>query len=108
MLLMKRAYFEAIRAGRKTTTLRYWRWAHLRAGSVHSVPGLGAVRIDDVCRVNLASLRSADAKADGFASLAELKVALKQHYPPKERSGRQLYRIRFTFLPDSDRGGSRL
>jgi len=108
MLLMKRVYFEAIRAGRKTTTFRYWRRAHLGPGSVHTVPGLGAVRIDDVRRAGLGSLTLADAKADGFEALADFKDALKALYPPARRAGRRLYRIRFTFLGDSTRQACRL
>lgn len=101
MLLMKREFFDAIKAGTKTTTLRYWRWAMVKPGTVHNVRGLGQVRIDDVKIVDFASLKKADAQADGFANLAELRLALEMIYPPDKRTGRKLYLVRFSYLPYS-------
>ena len=98
MLLIKRQYFEAIRAGTKTTTLRYWRWARVRPGSVHKVPGLGLVRIDIVQFASEARLTDSDARADGFVSLDDLLRALRQMYPPQSRNGRRLYHVHFTYL----------
>ncbi len=40
MLLMKKKYFEPIRRGAKTTTLRYWLRPRVKYGSVHKIPGL--------------------------------------------------------------------
>jgi len=100
MLLMKREFFDAIRSGRKTTTLRYWRWAMVKSGTVHSVRGLGQVRVDDVKTVDVSSLTKADARADGFANLADLRRALDMIYPPDKRDGRKLHIVRFTYLPD--------
>ena len=98
MLLMKKAFFEAIRTGRKTTTLRYWKHRRVRPGSVHTVPGLGAVRIEDVQIFDLKSLTSADAATEGLASVRELRRVLRQIYPARSRRGCCLYRIRFTYL----------
>ena len=99
MLLMKKQFFDAIRTGRKTTTLRYWRRALVAAGSVHNIRGLGRIRIDRVRPVALRELRAADAHADGFETLAALKRALKEMYPARNSSdGRRLYQIHFTFL----------
>lgn len=101
MLLMKKVYFDAIRSGAKQTTLRYWRHMHVRPGSVHTIRGLGAVRIEAVRSVEWADLTDADARADGFDDLPALKSALAQMYPPKKRRGRTLWRVHFTFLhPD--------
>ncbi len=102
MLLMKRRYFEAVRTGRKTTTLRYWRQRRVRPGSVHWVPGLGRVRVDAVRPVAPESLTDADARADGFASAAELRAALAEMYPSVDRDGRTLYQVHFRFLGEEN------
>jgi hypothetical protein len=101
MLLMKKCYFDAIRSGRKTTTLRYWQRARIRAGSVHRVPGLGRLRIRAVEPVKRAELRAEDARADGFPDLPSLWEALERLYPPSARKGRTLYLVRFEFLGDA-------
>ena len=98
MLLMKKEFFEAIRSGRKTTTLRYWRWLHVRVGSVHNVRGLGRVRIDAAGEVDPDELTDADAQADGLEDLASLTEALKTIYPPDKRNGRKLFQLEFTYL----------
>jgi hypothetical protein len=100
MLLMKREFFEDVRSGAKTTTLRYWRWCRTPAESVHTVPGLGKVRIDSARPVELAELTDEDAQADGFQDLAALRAALRKLYPSRKRRGRQLYLIHFTYVPD--------
>lgn len=98
MLLMKKVFFEAIRAGIKRTTLRYWRHPRVRAGSVHAVRGLGRVRILDIRAVEWADLTDDDARNDGLADLNALRTALHAMYPPNKRHGRQLYRIHFRLL----------
>ncbi len=100
MLLMKKIYFDAIRRGEKTTTLRYWRRAQVRAGAIHLIRGLGKVRIDEVTIVQPADLTDDHARADGFDDLAALREALDAMYPPDRRDGRQLYLVRFTFPAD--------
>ena len=102
---MKKEFFDAVRRGEKTTTLRFWRWQRVRAGQVHTVPHLGKLRIDTVRQVALAELTGEDAAADGFASLAELQSALEQMYPGAalagaDDDGRKLYLVHFTFLGD--------
>ncbi len=99
---MKKVFFDAIRGGGKRTTLRFWRNPMVRAGEVHTVPGLGKVRIDDVREVALSELSDADAAADGFGSVAELLAALKRMYPslgadPAAGCERRLYAVHFTF-----------
>lgn len=102
MLMMKKVYFEVIRSGLKTTTLRYWRWRRVRAGSVHNVRGLGKLRIDDICEVALSELAQADARADGFENTRALGEALEAMYPPEKRRDRKLYKLQFTYLGLSD------
>ena len=98
MLFLRKQYFAAIRAGSKTTTIRFWRYAMVRPGSEEKVPGLGRLRIEGVEEIALESLTAADARADGFATLRALKAALAEHYPQPAREGKKLYRVRFTFL----------
>ena len=98
MLLMKKIFFDAIRAGAKTSTLRYWYSARVRPGSAHRVPGLGGLRIDSVTPVTLSSLTRKDALADGFRTLAALRSVLSKLYPPAQRDGRRLYLVKFTYL----------
>ena len=98
MLLMKRTYFDAIRRGAKTTTLRYWRHPHVRPGAVYTIGGLGRIGIDDLAVVRLADLTDAHARADGFEDLGALREALDALYPPAARQDRQLYLVQFTFL----------
>jgi hypothetical protein len=96
MLLMKKRFFEAIRSGEKTTTLRYWRRRMVRPGTLSTVPGLGKVRIDSADPVDFDQLTDADARSDGFADLAELRAALHELYPAERREGRKLYLVRFS------------
>ena len=103
MLFMKKVYFDAIRRGEKTATLRYWRWPRVRRDSVHSIRGLGKVRINDVTIVRQGELTDAHARADGFENLAALREALEAIYPPAGRQGRRLYMVRFAFLDESKR-----
>ena len=109
MLLMKKRFFPAIRRGEKTTTLRYWRWRRVGAGQVHTVPGLGKVRIDSVEPVRLAELTDSHAADDGFATLAELRAALEEMYAGADladgEADRRLYLVHFTLL-DGDRHAS--
>ncbi|HUT60524.1 MAG TPA: ASCH domain-containing protein [Phycisphaerae bacterium] len=97
---MKKEFFAAVRSGAKTTTLRFWLRPRVRPHSIHRIPGLGAVRIDEVQPVDPRRLTAADASADGFPSLPALRAALRRLYPPSRRNGRRLYRIRFTFLAE--------
>ena len=98
---MKKRFFDDIRAGRKTTTVRFWKRLMTRPGQVHTVPGLGKVRIDDVREIALGALSDADAVADGFASTDELIATLKQMYPTLSDAGvadgRTLYVVGFTY-----------
>lgn len=101
MLLFKKCFYEAIRSGRKTTTLRYWKSPRVRPGSVHAVPHLGRLSIESVDPVDPESLSDADARDDGFDSAQALRDALSDMYPPEKRVGRTLYRVRFAFIPAS-------
>ena len=100
MLLMKKMFFDAIRRGQKTTTLRYWHSPRAKPGSVHTVPGLGRLAINDIRAVRPADLTDDDARADGFDSLRALRKALNELYPVSKRQGRTLYRVTFRYVGD--------
>lgn len=95
---MKKIFFDAIRSEAKTTTLRYWRRPMVRPGSVHSIPGLGAVRIEDVQAIYPEEITDDDARADGFADPAGLSAALTGLYTSDQRRDRTLYKVTFTLL----------
>ena len=112
MLLMKKVFLDAIRSGAKTTTLRYWRWSNIKAGSIQNLRGIGAVRIDEVRQVELEQLMHSDVRDDGFDDFDALRDALEEIYPPEKRADRRLYQIRFTFLgaesPQTQRTSAKL
>lgn len=86
MLLVKKRYFEAIASGAKTTTLRYWKSRRVRPGSLHTVPGLGRVRVSDVAEVSPEAIDENLAAGDGFDSAEALRAALAEHYTPAQRA----------------------
>ncbi len=98
---MKKEFYPAIRAGRKTTTLRFWRRPMVQPGRVVGVRGLGRLRIERVRPVRLEDLTDGDAKADGFDDLNDLRRALDALYPPGNRQGRTLYQVHFAYLSSS-------
>ncbi len=100
VLLMKRQFYDAIRSGEKTTTLRYWKRLMVKPGSVHTIPHLGKVHIDAVDIVEIDDLTEDDARCDGMASLDEIRRGLAELYDDQARQERTLYRVRFTYLPD--------
>jgi hypothetical protein len=99
-LLFKKIFWDAIRDGSKTTTLRRWTSARLRAGQRAFSPGIGWLKIEAVDPIDLARLREDDAKADGFENLAEMKRMLRQLYPNQARDGRQWFRVAFSREPN--------
>jgi hypothetical protein len=96
-LLFQKRFFDSIRSGRKCTTIRRWRGPRVKAGSRAFVPGLGYLLIESVERVTLGQLRAADAIADGFASLSQMRATLREIYPPTQTraDGRLWFRVRF-------------
>jgi hypothetical protein len=97
-LLFKREFLAAIREGRKTTTLRRWKSCRVAAGTTALVPGVGKLRITSCDRIDLKSLKPADARADGFSSLTELRKVLQELYPDQAHDGRQWYRVAFEVI----------
>jgi hypothetical protein len=94
-LLFKKCFFDAIRSGQKRTTIRRWSSARLKAGQRAFAPGLGYLTIEAVDVVRLEQLSDADALADGFDSLAQMKRMLRRLYPAAASDGRQWFKVSF-------------
>jgi len=94
-LFFKKIFLDAIRTGRKTTTLRRWAKCRIHPGDRVYVLRLGWLAIGMVEVIEFHALGDTDAKADGFASLAELKNAMDEIYPDHKRDGKRWYRIHF-------------
>ena len=95
-LFFKKPLQVAIREGRKRTTIRRWHRPRLRAGQEAFAPGVGWLAIEAVEPVELSGLGDADARADGFASLRELRRVLLELYPDHARDGKHWFRVAFT------------
>jgi hypothetical protein len=91
----KRHFHEAIRSGRKTTTLRRWAKSKVYPGQTIFSPGIGRLRVIACRQVKLDELVPADARADGFSSLAKLFAAVRRIYPNHKKDGRRWYRVEF-------------
>ena len=94
-LFFKKPYQDAIRAGRKTTTIRRWDRARVQPGKRAFSPGLGWLAIDAVDAVELEALDDRDAAADGFETAAEMRRLLRRIYPDAKRDGKHWFRVRF-------------
>ena len=96
-LFFKKPLQDAIRAGRKRTTIRRWRAEKpgLRAGQRVYSPGLGWLTIEGVEPVELESLSDYDAKADGFATARDLRDVLLSLYPRHADDGKRWFRVSF-------------
>jgi len=95
MLLFKKQFLPAIRAGRKTQTIRLWKQRRMRSGQESYIPGAGYIDVEAVEEVELKDLDDADARADGFESAAALQAALREIYSRELLAGHQAYRVRF-------------
>ena len=111
MLLLKRHLVELVRRGKKRQTIRLWSKPLLRVGQISYTPGLGKMKITAIDQLpTLSALTEADARADGFDSLAALKTEIKKIYGPDvsrilktAHAPRRIYRIKFDW-PIDDAG----
>jgi hypothetical protein len=99
MLLFKKKFLPAIRSGRKTQTIRLWKYRRMRAGQRSYIPGVGHIRLIAVDEVELDRLTDADAQPDGFDSADQLRVEIAQLYPEQLAAGYRAYRIEFQLAP---------
>jgi hypothetical protein len=105
MLLFKKKFLPAIRAGEKTQTIRLWRHRRMRAGQRSYIPGAGHIRLTAVEEVELSQLTDADARPDGFESAQELRAELARLYPRELAAGYRAYRVAFALEAESANTG---
>jgi hypothetical protein len=83
---------EGVRRGRITSSVRIWTRPHVKVGGRYRIED-GEIHVDSIERIRLAAITSALARESGFSSVAELlKTA-------KHGSGRNVYLIRFRYIP---------
>jgi hypothetical protein len=100
MLLFKKKFLQAIRSGRKTQTIRLWKYRRMRPGQRSYIPGAGYIRITAVDQVQLDELTDEDARPDGFETADELRTEISQLYGEQLAAGHRAYRIVFRLLPN--------
>jgi hypothetical protein len=99
MLLFKKKFLAAIRAGTKTQTIRLWKYRRMRPGQRSYIPGAGYIRIVAVEQVALDALGEGDARLDGFETAAALRAEIAALYPRQLADGHRAYRVVFELLP---------
>ena len=98
-LHFKKVFWPLIRSGTKRTTIRRWSTPRVKPNSRSYCPGLGWLLIDSVEPISLKRLTRADARADGFPTLASLHKTLAELYPDQAGDGRRWFRV--TFRPET-------
>jgi hypothetical protein len=98
MLLFKKKFMDAIRAGEKTQTIRLWNHCRMRAGQRSYIPGAGYIRVLSIEPIDVSELTDADAVPDGFESAEKLRAELNTLYAEQLASGYQAYRICFELM----------
>jgi hypothetical protein len=102
MLLFKKKFLDAIRAGEKTQTIRLWQHRRMRAGQRSYIPGVGHIRVTAIDEVELDRLTDADARPDGFPNAKLLRAELARLYPKQLAAGYRAYRIAFELAPEEE------
>ena len=102
MLLFKKKFLPAIRAGEKTQTIRLWKHRKMRGGQRSYIPGAGYIRVTAVDEVRLEELTDEDAGPDGFPSADALRAEIAQLYGEQLAAGYQAFRIAFQLLPPEE------
>jgi hypothetical protein len=102
MLLFKKKFLPAIRAGQKTQTIRLWKYRKMRSGQRSYIPGAGYIRLTKVEEVQLDALTDDDARPDGFETADQLREEIVRLYPRQLAEGYRAYRIVFTLLPPEE------
>jgi hypothetical protein len=100
VLLFKKKFLPAIRAGQKTQTIRLWKYRRMRPGQRSYIPGIGHIRVTAVDPIELDQLTDADARPDGFETAGELRAEIVRLYPEQLAAGYQAYRIVFVLGTD--------
>lgn len=105
MLLFKKRFLPAIRAGTKTQTLRLWPYRRMRSGQRSYIPGAGYIHVELVEEIAFEQLTDDDAQLDGFETLAALRAELQNIYHAHPRDCK-LYRVRFRLVDPVPRRGA--
>ena len=95
MLLFKKKFLPAIRAGEKTQTVRLWKHSRVAPGQRSYIPGAGYIQIDAVDEVPLDELTDEDAHRDGFENVEVLRHKIVQLYHDQLSEGYRAYRVIF-------------
>lgn len=103
MLLFKKKFLSAIRAGHKTQTIRLWKHRRMRSGQRSYIPGAGYIRVTAVDEVVLDELTDEDARADGFETADQLRAEIAQLYGDQSAVDHRAYRVAFHLLPEEQR-----
>ena len=77
-MLFEQRLWAGLADGTVTVTFRRWRRPRARVGARHRTPA-GILAVDAVTEVDPAAIAEDDARAAGFASLAELRRRLDRH-----------------------------
>jgi hypothetical protein len=107
MLLFKKKFLPAIRAGEKTQTVRLWPYRRMRAGQRSYVPGAGYIAVDAVDEVTLDALTDEDARLDGFATADALRAEIATLYGKRRTENQRVFRVRFHVLDAAGQDASR-
>jgi len=102
MLLFKKKYLDAIRAGTKTQTIRLWKHRRMRSGQRSYIPGVGYIDVAIVEEVRLEDLTDNDARPDGFDTADALRAELAEFYAQQLADGYQAYRVTFKVRPKTE------
>ena len=103
MLLFKKKFLPAIRAGDKTQTIRLWKHRRMRSGQRSYIPGAGYIEVLAVDTIALDDLTDDDARPDGFATALELRTELAALYADELAAGYQAYRVRFVLTTKTEK-----
>ena len=102
MLLFKKKYLDAIRAGTKTQTIRLWKHRRMRSGQRSYIPGIGYIDVKTVEEVRLEDLTDDDARPDGFPTADALRAELNEFYAEQLAQGYQAYRVVFRLQENAE------
>ncbi len=85
---------ERVKTGEITTSIRFWKYPHVIAGSHYKLDG-GEVIVTSIREINFDDISEAIARKSGFSSLAAL-LNTAQH-----GTGHHIYFIRFYYMDKS-------
>ena len=106
MLLFKKKFMPAIRAGEKVQTIRLWKYCRMKVGQRSYIPGAGFIRVTAVEPVELAELCDDDARPDGFETADALRAEIDLLYGVPLPDGVRAYRVVFGLLSPEEQAAA--